>query len=58
MFDSHPNKMEWFAKQEEKEGKGRWQSDQTYRQIQKHKTQLTLMDLDGFNECDSGYCGL
>lgn len=57
MFEQHPNKMEWFAQQEEKKGKT-WQADQTYRQIQKHKTQLTLMDLDGFNECDTGYCGL
>lgn len=58
MFEQHPNKMEWFARQEEQEGRGKWQSEQTYRQIQKHKTQLTLMDLDGFSDCDSGYCGL
>ena len=58
MFQKHPEKMEWFAKQEEEEGKGRWQSGQTYRQIQAHKTQLSLMDLDSFGECEDGYCGL
>jgi len=58
MFQKHPKKMEWFARQEEVEGNGRWRSDTTYRKIQQHKTQLSLLDLDDFGECEDGYCGI
>jgi len=43
---------------QEIEGNGRWRSDTTYRKIQKHKTQLSLLDLGDFGECEDGYCGL
>lgn len=61
MFSKHPNKMEWFAKQERERtypndvflvGKGT-----TYDQIKKHRLQYEL-SLDDFSECDSGHCGL
>ena len=61
MFDKHPEKMEWFAKQERDRtypndvflvGKGI-----TYDHIKKHRLQYEL-SLDDFNECDSGHCGL
>lgn len=58
MFEKHPEKMEWFARQEDVKEKGNWRQDTSYRKIQSHKTQLSLDDLDGFNECDSGYCGI
>lgn len=58
MFDKHPEKMEWFAKQERVEGKGQWRhGDKTYDQIKKHRLQHEL-NFDDFSECDSGHCGL
>lgn len=62
MFDQHPEKMQWFAEQEmgRKNPKDNFLAPEPkrYADIAKHKTQLTLMDLEGFSECDSGYCGL
>lgn len=58
MFQKFPEKMEWFSDQEKKEGKGTWRSDVSYEQVKRHKTQVSLLDLDGFTDCDSGYCGL
>ena len=61
MFDKHPKKMEWFAKQERNRtypndiflvGK-----EITYDQIKKHRLQHEL-SFDDFGECDSGHCGL
>lgn len=57
MADEHPNKMEWFAKQEERERKGQWRSDVKYRDIIKSKLQMEL-SFDDFSDCDSGYCGM
>ena len=56
MSKRHPDKMDWFAKQEEN-NKGRFKSEVSYREIMNYKTQFQLFD-DYFNECDSGYCGL
>lgn len=56
MSEQHPNKFEWFAKQE-RDRKGTWKTGVTYDQIKKHRLQLEL-SLDDFNECDSGYCGV
>ena len=56
MSKRHPDKMDWFAKQEES-NKGRFKSEVSYREIMNYKTQFQLFD-DDFNECDSGYCGL
>lgn len=57
----HPEKYEWFAKQERNVGYvgnfGGWKSNITYDKIRQHKTQLELFDED-FNDCDSGYCGI
>jgi hypothetical protein len=57
MAEEHPEKMEWFAKQEERERKGQWRSDVKYRDIIKAKLQMEL-SFDDFSDCDSGYCGL
>lgn len=51
----HSNKMEWFAKQEERENVGTWRSDVRYRDIINYDSQIDLFD-DDFSECDSGYC--
>jgi hypothetical protein len=54
----HPNKLEWFAKQERfSTNNCTWRENITYDQIIKHKLQTELFEED-FNECDSGYCGL
>lgn len=56
MWDSHPNKMQWFADQEiGRNGKGCWKHGVTYEQIKAHKLQLELSFSD-FSECDSGFC--
>lgn len=58
MSDLHPNKFDWFARQEKgREGKGTWRKGITYENIKKFKSQYNLFD-DDFNDCDSGYCGL
>ena len=54
-FDDHPEKMEWFKSQEVKHG-GRWKSELSYSEIQKHKPQ-TEINFDEWS-CDSGHCGL
>lgn len=55
MFDAHPNKMNWFLKQETI---GQWRTDVSYRQIQKHRPQIEI-DFSEFDEgCESGHCGL
>lgn len=69
MSQKFPKKYQWFTDREEeartrksKAGKvmgwNTFRRDGTYEQFKNHKTQLTLDDLDGFQECDSGYCGL
>jgi hypothetical protein len=60
MFDVHPEKMEWFARQERgrKIPRDTWlKGDLTYDIIKKHRLQFEL-DFDDFSECDSGHCGL
>lgn len=55
-FDEHPNKMDWFARQEQgREGKGTWQTGITYDEIKNHNLQFEL-SFDEFSDCDSGYC--
>jgi len=56
MFELHPNKMNWFDKQEQ-QNKGTFRTGITYNNIKQHKLQTELFETD-FNECDSGYCGL
>ena len=55
MSEKHPNKFDWFAKQENKERT--FKNGITYDKIKSHKLQGNLFEED-FNECDSGYCGL
>lgn len=58
MFKMHPNKMDWFVKQEEgRDPRDGWKNHYRYYKIRDHKMQTELFD-DDFNECDSGYCGL
>ena len=56
MYELHPSKIEWFAKQEETQG-SRWRSDTTYQKIMNHNLQAEI-SFDDFGSCDSGYCGL
>lgn len=56
MADKHPEKMDWFARQEEG-NKGKFKSDVSYREIINYNSQFSLFDED-FTECDGGYCGL
>jgi hypothetical protein len=56
MADKHPEKMDWFARQEES-NKGNFKSDVSYREIINYNSQFSLFDED-FSECDGGYCGL
>jgi len=56
MANRHPDKMDWFARQEEN-NKGNFRSDVSYREIISYNSQFMLFDED-FTECDSGYCGL
>lgn len=54
----HPNKLEWFAKQERVSiNNCTWRENITYDKIIKYKLQTELFEED-FNDCDSGYCGL
>jgi hypothetical protein len=56
MYQLHPNKIEWFAKQERtRNGKGTWRSDTTYDRIMKHRPQTELM-FEDFGSCDTGGC--
>jgi len=69
MAQKFPEKYAWF---EEMEGNGKqrttktgkvmkwntFRSDGSYEDFRNHRTQLTMEDLEGFTDCDSGYCGL
>jgi hypothetical protein len=59
MSELHPNKFEWFAKQERGRENGHWRGHTgiTYDQIKNHHLQIEL-ELTDFTDCDSGYCGL
>ncbi len=56
MHEKQKEKMEFFAKLE-RESKGTFQTGITYDKIIDWKPQVKLSE-DGFDECDSGYCGL
>ena len=57
MNQEHPNKMGWFAKQEEINYPNKFKSEISYKEIIKHKKQIEIQ-WDDFSECDSGFCGL
>lgn len=56
MWDEHPSKMDWFARQEGGKN-GYFKSDCNYYDIKKAFSQIEL-SFDDFDECDSGYCGI
>ena len=56
MYDTHTNKLDWFAEQEVK-CKGTWREDSRYYDIKKAFSQIEL-SFDDFDECDTGYCGI
>ena len=58
MSKLHPNKLAWFAKQEQgrKYKWDKWRSDADYIDIINRNLQTELFE-DDFNDCDSGYCG-
>lgn len=56
MFEIHPQKMDWFERQEG-DIKKFWRSDMPYRKIRESDLQIEL-SLDEFTDCDYGYCGL
>lgn len=61
MMTLHPNKLDWFIKQENRAKVMRgntWRQDVTYDKIKKSKLQMEMFDDDSFNECDSGHCGI
>lgn len=59
MYQEHPQKMNWFEKQEGGK-KGYWKTVNgqviKYERIRKMMPQATLFDKD-FTPCDAGYCG-
>ena len=56
MADKHPNKMEWFAKQEDLNKPNQFKKEVSYKQIIKYKSQ-TELSFEDFGDCDSGYYG-
>tara|TARA_R100000951_G_C2601453_1_gene168307 strand:- start:54 stop:896 length:843 start_codon:yes stop_codon:yes gene_type:complete len=57
MYQEHPNKIEWFAKQEENNQPNTFMKDINYNKIMSFAPQFEI-NFDDFSECDSGYCGL
>lgn len=62
MYQRDEKKMDWFAKQEQKDRGIRWITSNGggpyYEDIKNYKPQFDLFD-DDFNQyCDSGFCGL
>src|SRR5258706_5711952 len=59
MFIQHPNKMEWFNKQEKlkknKNTKPCWRNETTYDKIKHYQPQHELA-LEDFGSCDTGGC--
>lgn len=58
MSERHPNKYNWFVKQEVKSkyDNRTFKNGISYEQIKNSLKQMSLFD-DDFNSCDSGYCG-
>jgi hypothetical protein len=57
MYQEHPNKIEWFAKQEEQNKPNTFRKDVNFKQIMQFAPQSELT-FEDFDECDSGFCGL
>jgi len=69
MAKKFPEKYAWFEsveaegkKRKNKAGKemswNTFRNEGSYADFRNHKTQLTMEDLEGFTDCDTGYCGL
>lgn len=56
MAQDHPNKMQWFADQEQHTG-NQFRKDVDYKSIMAYKPQVELFN-DDFATCDSGNCGI
>ena len=58
MFTKHPNKMKWFADQEQgRKKQDGWITHMRDNDIKNWNLQTELFDTD-FTDCDSGYCGI
>lgn len=58
MYELHPNKMNWFEKQEmNRNPRDGWKNHKRYKDIKNINLQFELFESD-FTECDSGYCGI
>ena len=58
MYQLHPNKIQWFADQENgRDKRDTWRTGITYQKIINHRIQ-TEIEFDDFSDCDSGFCGL
>lgn len=57
MYQEHPNKIKWFAKQEEQNKPNTFRKDVNFKQIMQFAPQSELT-FEDFDECDSGFCGL
>lgn len=58
MYELHPNKMDWFEKQElNRNPRDGWKNHKRYKDIKNINLQFELFESD-FTECDSGYCGI
>jgi hypothetical protein len=59
MSEKHPNKFDWFVKQEQNTGYNirTFKIGITYDKIKTFNLEQKLFE-DDFNDCDSGYCGL
>jgi hypothetical protein len=61
MYNLHPNKIDWFANQENKitnrrkEHHNRWRADTTYEKIKMFKPRYEL-DFEDFGSCDTTGC--
>jgi hypothetical protein len=61
MYQLHPNKIEWFAKQENlktnriRDHLNRWRTDTTYEKIKNFKPRLEL-SFEDFGSCDTQGC--
>lgn len=55
MSEKHPNKFNWFCKQENENRS--FKNGIKYEKIKNYKLQYNLFE-DDFNDCDTGYCGI
>lgn len=54
-WEEHPEKMQWFANQEKRKGKGNWKENASYEQIKKIGLQQDFNFGEG-SGCQGGFC--